>query len=952
MQYPNSRRRAGLRAKVALATSPALLLAAHAVLAQETPATTTPPAEEGVINEVVVTSSRVSASGFTAPTPTSTLTAADLQQTAPINVTEALAQIPTFRTTLQPSSAALYANLRNVGAQRTLVLVDGRRHVPTFSDGTVDLNLIPTALIRRTEVVTGGASASWGSDAVAGVVNLILKDDLVGFTGSAQGGMSDESDAENYSASVAFGTGFADDRGHFLIGAEYAESDGVRTMQPPYYSRDWLGRNSLGNPDYATNGLPGVIYADDVRRADVADGGLITSGPLRGTEFLPGGATGQFGYGEVFGNNMIGGTSNYGDAPIPGGDVVYPYERFTIMSRMRFDVTDDLRVFAEGTYGRNISEGYTNPARNNGALRPPSACAPQTTLASSLGSINVNIDNAFLPQAVRDRMLAAQVDCFTMGRTFRDPGMGQFRVHDGSPEVYRGVLGAEGRLAGSWKWDTYVQYGSNTFEQNRIGNVNIPRFRRAIDAVTNGAGNVVCRVNADTNPANDDPSCVPFNLFGYGSPSQDAIGYVTGTSWMDMQTTQTVAAFNMKGDLFSTWAGPVSAATGIEYRREEIDAKVDADSQAGNWQTANRKAISGDYDLVEVYGEAVIPLLTDAPFAQSLDANVAARYTDYSSSGGVTTWKAGLNWDINSEYRVRATLSHDIRAGNLGELFTPTAVSVGNVRNPITAAMLPVATTTTGNPTLAPEEADTFTAGIVYSPAWLDGLRASVDYYSIDIDGQIGTLTPQDILNRCYLDGVQSYCDRITTTAAGEVGGILRQFENLDSFKTSGVDVELSYGMPMQWDLLRANGDLRFRLLATYVDEYATTASSTATTIDEAGEYNNPHWTAFATIGYEGERWSLTLEERWFGGGKVDNTLIEGQASAIGINRNDVPSSLYTNFTVQYALNPASAWDAQIFFRVNNALNEEPPFAETGTAAGTLFDPIGRNYRLGIRFNL
>lgn len=950
MQYSNPRR-TQLRSLVACATSPALLLAAHAVVAQQVPPTTTPPAEEGVINEVVVTSSRVSATGFTAPTPTSTLTADDLQKVAPLNVTEALSQVPTFRTTLQPSSSALYANLRNIGAQRTLVLVDGRRHVPTFSDGTVDLNLIPTALISRTEVVTGGASASWGSDAVAGVVNLILKNDLVGFSGSAQGGVSEESDAENYSASMAFGTGFADDRGHFLIGAEYAESDGVRTMQPPYYSRRWLGNSSLGNSAYATNGLPGVIYANDVRRADVSDGGLITSGPLRGTEFIGNGQTQQFGYGQVFGNNMIGGASNYGDAPIPGGDVMYPYERFTIMSRARFDVTDDVRVFAEGTYGRNISDGYTNPARNNGSITPVNSCS-QTTLASSLGSINVNIDNAYLPESVRSRMVDAGVNCFSMGRTFRDPGMGQFRVHDGSPEVWRGVVGAEGRLAGSWKWDTYAQFGANTFEQNRIGNLNIPRFRRAIDAITDGAGNIVCRVNTDANPANDDPTCVPFNLFGNGSPSQAAIDYVTGTSWMHMETQQTVAAFNLKGDLGSTWAGPISAATGIEYRKEEIDAKVDADSQANNWQTANRKGIKGDYDVMEVYGEAVVPLLTDVPFAQSLDANLAARYTEYSSSGGVTTWKAGLSWDVNPQVRLRATQSHDIRAGNLGELFTPTAVAVGNVRNPVTATMIPVATTTTGNPRLAPEEADTFTAGIVYSPAWLDGLSASVDYYSIDIDGQIGTLSPQDILNRCYLDNVQTYCDRISTNASGEISGILRQFENLDKFTTSGIDFELSYGMPMQWQALRANGDLTFRLLASYVDKFATTASSTATTVDEAGEYNNPHWTAFGTVGYQGERWSLTLEERWFGGGKVDNTLIEGLAAANGINRNRVASSAYTNFTVQYALNPDSAWDAQVFFRVNNALDEEPPFAETGTAAGTLFDPVGRNYRLGIRFNL
>lgn len=954
MIFSNSRRGAINRKLAICAASPLAILSIATASAQatgETSESSAATASDQVLTEVVVTSSRVAATGFSAPTPTSTLAAKDLEKVAPLNITEALSQIPTFRTTLQPSSAALYANLRNIGPQRTLVLVDGRRHVPTFSDGTVDLNLIPTALVSRTEVVTGGASASWGSDAVAGVVNLILKDDLDGIEGSVQGGVSEEGDTENYTASIAAGTYFADGRGHLLFGGEYAESDGVRTLQPPYFSRRWAGQGSLGNSAFASNGLPGVIYADDVRRADVADGGLITSGPLRGTEFLPNGETTQFNYGQVFGNNMLGGGSNAGDTPIPGGDVMYPFKRFTVMSRASFDVTDDVSVFAEGTWARNISEGLTNPARNNGSITAVNNCA-QTTLASSLGSINVNIDNAFLPGSVRNEMLAAGVNCFSMGRTFRDPGMGQFRVHDGTPQVLRGVLGAEGALGGGWKWDAYYQYGESEFEQNRIGNLNIPKFRQAIDAVANGAGGIDCRVNVDADAANDDPACVPFNLFGSGSPSQAAIDYVTGTSWMHMDTTQAVAAFNLKGDLFSTWAGPIAAATGIEYRKEEIDATVDADSAANRWQTANRKPIRGDYDLTEVYGEVVVPLAQDAPFARSLDANLAARYTDYSSSGGVTTWKAGLSWELNDQIRLRATQSRDIRAGNLGELFTPTAVAIQNVRHPLTAASLPAPITTAGNPSLAPEEADTFTIGVVYNPAWLDRLSASIDYYSIDVDGQIGTLSAQQILDRCYLDNLAAYCDRVSTNATGVITGVRRQFENLDQFTTSGVDLELSYRMPLDLNFARTGGDLFFRLLGSYVDELATTASSTASTVDIAGEYGNPHWTVFGTAGYEGERWSVTLEERWFGSGNVDNTLIEGLAAANGVNRNHVPSTLYTNLTLQYALNPDSAWNAEVFFRVNNATDEAPPFAETGTASGTVFDPIGRNYRLGIRFNL
>src|SRR5690606_27319385 len=238
----------------------------------------------------------------------------------------------------------------------------------------VDLGVIPTILLQRTEVVTGGASASWGSDAVAGVINLILKDDLEGIEGTVQGGVSRYSDAENYMVSLAGGTHFAGGRGHILVGGEYSKDKGIRGLQRPHVSRPWAGRGSVGNSAFATNGQPGTIYHPDVRRADVSHGGLITSGPLRGLQFNPDGTTSQFGFGEVYGNNMIGGTDNFADAPTPGGDLKFPFERYSIMGRAKFDLTEGLSVFAEGTYASVISTGLAQPARNNGAVTGNPAC--------------------------------------------------------------------------------------------------------------------------------------------------------------------------------------------------------------------------------------------------------------------------------------------------------------------------------------------------------------------------------------------------------------------------------------------------------------------------------------------------------------------------------------------------------------------------------------------------
>ncbi|MGX7897007.1 TonB-dependent receptor plug domain-containing protein [Tsuneonella sp. HG222] len=912
----------------------------------EEDASDSPEAQE----EIVVTGSRVQTAGFTAPTPTTVLSSQDLQQTAPTQISEALSQMPQFRITSQPLTATTYANLRGIGADRTLTLVNGRRHVPTFSDGTVDLGVIPAILVSRTEVVTGGASASWGSDAVAGVVNLILKNQLEGIEGSVQAGISDYGDDFNWLASLAAGTSFAGGRGHFLIGGEYSRSKGVRPLQAPEMSRPWAMRGSVGNSAFATNGLPGTLYAEDVRRADTFEGGLITSGPLRGTTFLPNGETGQFGYGQVFANNMIGGTSNLGETPVPGGDLKNPFERWTLMGRAEYEITNSLKAFFEGTYAHVLSKALGQPARNNGTVSGSAAAlnptCSTTQLTSTLGNILVPVSNPFLPQSLKTRAAQLGVTCFNFGRVYRDPGLGSFVSDDGSPAIYRGVVGLEGGLFGSWHWEAYYQYGHNNFQQARVGNFNNAKYRNALDAVQVGS-NIVCRINADTNTANDDAACAPLNVFGFGSPSQAAIDYITGTSTFEMDTTQEVAAVSARGDLFNTWAGPIAAATGAEYRKETVDAVADPISQNNGWHSSNRKGITGSYNVKEAFLELVIPLARDWPLLESFDLNLAARRTDYSSSGGVTTWKAGATWDVTDDLRFRATQSRDIRAGNLAELFTPTAVQSGNIRDPRTSAGFPVPITTIGNSALSPERADTFTAGVVYQPDWVPGLRLSADYYSIDIDGQIGTIPANEVLERCYLDNLPQYCALVTTGPTGAITGVTVQFDNLDKFKTSGVDLEASYRMPMDQLFSGADGNLSLRILGSYLHEQATTAVINATTTDVAGQYTSPHWTVFGLLSYDNDRFSTALDLRWYGGGTINNQRVEGEISANGFNINHVDPVLYANLSASYSLANDDGNGPEVYVRINNLFDKAPPFPSTG---GGLFDPVGRSYRVGVRF--
>mgnify|MGYP005811037051 CR=1 FL=1 len=954
---------AAVSAAVALALAPAIQAAA---------------AEDDELTEFTVTGSRVERSGFAAPTPTAVVTAEDLQRSAPLAIAEALAQMPSFRIASSPVTANTFANLRNVGPQRTLVLVDGRRHVPSQSNGTVDLNVVPAAMVERTELVTGGASASWGSDAVSGVVNIVLRKNLEGFVGNVQGGISKYNDDESFQGSFAFGHQFGE-RTHFLIGGEYANSQGVGSSHPPEMARPWGINGSVGNTS-TTNGLPGTIYAYDVRRSTLSPGGLIVSIPLsatnpnlvalRGLQFLPNGQTAPFGFGQVFGNRMIGGVDNVGEYTNVGGATKYPIERYTLLTHIDHDLTDKTRVFFEGSYAHSLTDGRGNPARNEANTSPfgtTPACTQDTTApagarfrtlsATALGTITVGIDNPYLPASVRTLMQGGGINCFSMGRSWREPGMGEFQAHDGVPQMLRGVIGASGTITGTWTWDAYFQSGRTEYNTIRKGNRNEAKFRNSMDAVDEGFMrngvrnfNIVCRINADANPSNNDPNCVPVNMFGYGSISEAAKAYFLGTSSLEQWTWQSVAAATVRGEPFSTWAGPVSIATGAEYRQERLKAIADPIAEANGWHTGNVKSIKGSYEAREVFAEAVLPLLKDKPFAQQTDLSIAGRHTDYTSSGGVNTWKLGLTHTFNDQLRLRGTLSQDIRAGNLGELFTATSVQVGNVRHPITNVTSQVPVTTRGNPTLQPEEARTATAGIVYSPSFAENLRLSVDWYSIKIDGLIGVIQAQQVLDRCYLDKLPEFCADVAVDSAGGITGVTVRQQNLNYFETKGLDIETQYILPLSRISDTLPGRVNLRLLANYVDKLATTVAANATTTDVAGQYTNPDWTLFGTVGYDLGPFSTTLDMRFYASGTIDNSKVVGTGPQ-DLNINDVASNFLTNATFQYRFGSRGALqDAQVYLRINNLFDRGVPFPSQGLGGPEEF-LVGREFRLGARFS-
>ena len=622
--------------------------------------------------DIVVTGSRVARQGFDAPTPTVVLSSDLMNQRGATNVGDFLNELPSFRvsqsTQTNPQSSAqggqVYADLRGLGSIRTLVLVDGRRHVPSAATGQVDINLVPTILVDRVEVVTGGASAAYGSDAVSGVVNIILDKKLQGFKGDVSSGISNYGDNWERRISLAFGTEFAEGRGHIVIGGDYVKSDGVDS----YLDRDW-GRRDDELITFGANrpaGTPSRLYASGVSYTSSPEGGVII-GPnadtnpangkdvLRGIGFLPGGGTYAFNYGNDTGSgSAYNNTSKDGSFTRLGHALILPEDRHVVMTHLDYDLSSNLSFFVEGSY-----------ARSGATFNGPSPRDTNTT------TIVIQRDNAYLPASVASIMAANNINSFSLGRANVDFAQSFPKNYNTTERI---VGGLNGKLGGGWSWDAYYQYGRNVFD-SEIDNIRIEQnFRFAYDAVVNPAnGQVTCRAlvpgSSTYNPIAA-AGCVPVNLFGVGSPSAAAAAYINGTQFYKVTTTQEVAAANLRGNLFSTWAGPVAVAVGGEYRVDTDVGVVDALAQASAYNFSNPKAFSGSFNTKEGYVEALVPLAKDSFLAQSLDLNGAVRYTDYSSSGPVTTWKVGATWEPVKGFKLRATRSRDIRAPNASELFS------------------------------------------------------------------------------------------------------------------------------------------------------------------------------------------------------------------------------------------------------------------------------------------
>jgi len=987
MSFSGSFQSSAVRTGAAALTMTALALILAAPAAAQDAATapqsgdTAAPPDQG---EVIVTGSRVARSGFQSPTPLTVLSQKEILNQSPSNnIADFVNQQPALAGSTRPSNSRLNLssgqaginalNLRNLGETRTLVLIDGRRSVASTITGLVDVNTIPQALVESVEVVTGGASAAYGSDAVAGVVNFKLNKKYEGLKLSGDSGITSHGDGGNYSFDATLGKSFAGGRGHILLNAEIAHRDGIFSVDRAWNATGYV---RIQDPNWtSTSTTPQYLIRTQVGAANSTPGGLITASAgsvpnaLRGVYFGSGGQVLQYQYGTLTFPNPAGsaaptltqgGSWQVNDSGRRIG--LDPQDdRKGFFGRLSYDIGDGIELFGEASYNRQHIVFNAGPNLQTGiAIKP---------------------DNAFLINALGAARLQG-VTGVTLATTSADL---PYRGVNNRRKVQRYVIGADGEFQAFGKaahWDVFGQYGrADLFEQ--LTNIqNIARISAATDAVFAQAGNpggyavgsIQCRINVDTNTTNDDKACVPLNRFGLGVANPAAIAYALGNPYRKEVTEEKNAGVNLSLTPFATWAGDVSVAVGGEWREERIHGSVPTQFQpvvgptstANAWSVGNYLPTNGHYSVKEAYLETVIPL------GLGLEFNGAVRATDYSTAGYVTTWKAGATWQPISDIRFRVVRSRDIRAPNLNELFQAGASNSDSVRNPFYTndgkngpASYSYSAFVTGNLNLKPEIANQWTIGAVVTPSFLPGLAFSADYFRIKVRDAISSFGAQDIINLCQL-GNQQFCaaysiDPTRGTPAQPYLLFRTQPFNAASQLVRGVDFDASYRTRVG-----ENDAITLRGNATrYIDNIVNNGVPGSVIVNtvgvNGGQSSTPKWIFHSSLTFETPRSSVTVVGRGVSAGKYSATAIEcttgcpvSTTNAPTYDVNHIKGLFYVDLNLTRRVAVSSKGDAQFFLNITDLFNKGPMLLpETGLAANSTYsDLLGRTFRVGIRFEL
>ncbi|WP_213981792.1 TonB-dependent receptor [Sphingomonas sp. dw_22] len=994
--------------------------------AQTVPAAEQPQAEESADQaaqtEIIVTGSRIASPSLTSPSPLQAVTADDIAATGDVNIQTVLQRNPAFGTpsatrtnsNFSSTSAGLATiNLRNMGSDRTLILVDGRRVVPGVpGSAAVDLNMIPTPFIERVDVLTGGASAVYGSDAVAGVVNFVYKKSFEGIEFNAQKGISERGDDAETVLNLTVGHNFDDGRGNIMFYAGYTDQGRVATADR---ARSAVDQTSTGNlikkagADDAN--LTAAQQLFDVTRpfnSSIAPQGTFQAGSQTFTYDASGNLKNSF--------NVNGGPGVAADGFNRAAyqSIAVPVERYVFAGRANYEVTDGISAFLEGTYVSTHSQSRIEPlplqsAGSLGIFRsvPNGRFNIENYVANPGGGAPVLVRNPLVPDAIFN----AATD--TNGDGLRDMGftqrLTQFgdnnqRVSTIDRQSFRIVGGFNGDLSDKWRFEAYFEYGQTTASQQTTGETNVINFADALNVVPdlydiNSNGNTTEAICASAEARAR--GCVPANIFGANKLSPEALAYLSSIRIRDSRQTQAVASGSVSGALFDLPAGAVQISVGGEYRRETSREIFDPLTNGGLNADVQLVNTAGSFEVTEGFGEIVIPLLKDKPFFHQLDLRGAGRVSHYSTVGTVYTYNGGVEWAPVSDIRLRGVYARAVRAPNIGELFGgATQTFPSGISDPCTGVTL----TSTGalsdncraatgvlaniqangsftraqsdiqgisgreltNPNLGVERGTTYTIGAVINPASIHALRnltLTVDYFHIKVDDAITRLPRQFILNGCYANADASLCSLIRRRpvaagafSAGSLELVDTTLNNSGGLNVSGIDVTAGYRQNLtDWGLGDGTADLRVSY-SHLIDGYIVPLPGAAK--DQfAGEIGTARDKAQVTLGYSDKNWGFSLNNTYIGKSYLDDQFraqfVLGNGDLAPKNLFAVDAKIYTDLQIHF--DPTE--HSQFYIGVDNAFDVAPPPIVTGlpgstqgteTAAGT-YDPIGRRYYAGVR---
>ena len=905
---------------------------AQPALAQESSPAASIPAETG---EVIVTGSRIARPDLSSPSPITVVNEDFFRQKGTVNIEEVLNQLPQVVPGLgaqvnNGGDGTATVDLRGLGPTRTLALVNGRRFVPATNTGRIDLNAIPSQLIQRIDVVTGGASAVYGSDALAGVVNFVLKDDFEGIEFGARYGESGHADAQSQDAYVLFGGNFSDNRGNATLAATYLQRKSLFQDARDFSRIDLQGRGSATGPAGRIEDSPFNPFA--------------TPGPRA---FNPDGSVRPFNDNLPETNGGVGDRYNFS----PTNYLVTPQTRYSLSGMTHYDMSDATRAYAEIYYISNDQDLSLAPTPAQNLVLP----VTNPLLSPSARALLAARDDPDAPAIFRKRMVE-----FGNRQSINDFNTTQ------------GVLGVSGSLGSSeWTWDTYYTFGRTAANVSVRGDISKARLNASLAGCPTANGQQLV------------PGCRVVDFFGEGNITQEDVDFLRIADSTDsFRFTRHLAQANVTGPFGALPGGDIRWAFGYELRQDESTFTPSESSARGDLSGFNPQGpIAGGFHVKELYSEVSLPLVKDAPGVRLLEAGLAGRYSDYSTVGGLSTYTGRLEWKPIDALRLRGTYSKASRAPSVFELFQAGDTNFPTVDDPcalvladaseqevpasvqticrlqgLAGGTLPaqpssqIQTKQVGNPNLKEETAKSYTFGLVWQPELVHNLSATVDYFHINVEGYVGRLAggPIEEVQACFASGVTTaaeyaanpFCSQLSRTAAGELTGF-EPLVNSGTLITSGLDFAVNYafdladaGLPANAGRMTLRADAQ-RLHSYNFDgaEYASLTSGTFGTLPK----NRGNLRAV----YDNGNFQTSLNWNYIG------NVAEGNPG----DEEFLPHGAVSYFDLFARYSFLGNWE--VAAGVTNLFDKQPPIVLTGFTAtntdNTTYDGIGRRYFVSTR---